>query len=154
MWLNSFGSKIATKADFLIPTLTAFESESIFINLEQRSQKTLKTLPGIGDSRDVKKILISLYPEIEKSQIIKNSKSSIFFDEIINNPKLFQSLSNKYSKENLFDSKFISQSSLVSNYPLKSSLEDFYRSNGFTKNSPTMAQCSQENRKESNNFKK
>jgi len=154
VWLNSFGSKIATKADFLIPTLTAFESESIFINLEQRSQKTLKTLPGIGDSRDVKKILISLYPEIEKSQIIKNSKSSIFFDEIINNPKLFQSLSNKYSKENLFDSKFISQSSLVSNYPLKSSLEDFYRSNGFTKNSPTMAQCSQENRKESNNFKK
>ena len=65
VWLNSFGSKIATKADFLIPTLTAFESESIFINLEQRSQKTLKTLPGIGDSRDVKKILISLYPEIE-----------------------------------------------------------------------------------------
>ena len=95
VWLNSFGSKIATKADFLVPTLTAFESESIFINLEQRSQKTLKTLPGIGDSRDVKKILISLYPEIEKSQIIKNSKSSVFFDEIINNPKLFQSLSNK-----------------------------------------------------------
>ena len=154
VWLNSFGSKIATKADFLVPTLTAFESESIFINLEQRSQKTLKTLPGIGDSRDVKKILISLYPEIEKSQIIKNSKSSVFFDEIINNPKLFQSLSNKYSKENLFDSKFISQSSLVSNYPLKYSLEDFYRSNSFTKNSPTMAQCSQENRKESNNFKK
>jgi NADH-quinone oxidoreductase chain G len=154
VWLNSFGSKIATKADFLVPTLTAFESESIFINLEQRSQKTLKTLPGIGDSRDVKKILISLYPEIEKSQIIKNSKNSVFFDEIINNPKLFQSLSNKYSKENLFDSKFISQSSLVSNYPLKSSLEDFYRSNSFTKNSPTMAQCSQENRKESNNFKK
>ena len=154
VWLNSFGSKIATKADFLVPTLTAFESESIFINLEQRSQKTLKTLPGIGDSRDVKKILISLYPEIEKSQIIKNSKFSVFFDEIINNPKLFQSLSNKYSKENLFDSKFISQRSLVSNYPLKSSLEDFYRSNSFTKNSPTMAQCSQENRKESNNFKK
>ena len=39
-------------------------------------------------------------------------------------------------------------------YPLKSSLEDFYRSNKFTKNSLTMAQCSQENRKESNNFKK
>ena len=39
-------------------------------------------------------------------------------------------------------------------YPLKSSLEDFYRSNKFTKNSLTMAQCSQENRKEFNNFKK
>ena len=45
VWLTSFGSKIATKADFLVPTLTAFESESIFINLEQRSQKTLKNSP-------------------------------------------------------------------------------------------------------------
>jgi len=154
VWLNSFGSKFATNADFLIPTLTAFESENIFINLEQRAQKTLKSLPGIGDSRDVKKILISLYPEIQKSQVEENSKTSLFFDEIINNPKLFQSLSNKYSKAGLFNSKFINRNSLVSNYPLKASLEDFYRSNSFTKNSPTMAQCSQENRNESNNFKK
>ncbi len=154
VWLNSFGSKFATNADFIIPTLTAFESENIFINLEQRAQKTLKSLPGIGDSRDVKKILISLYPEIQKSQVEENSKTSLFFDEIINNPKLFQSLSNKYSKAGLFNSKFINRNSLVSNYPLKASLEDFYRSNSFTKNSPTMAQCSQENRNESNNFKK
>ena len=122
--------------------------------MEQRAQKTLKSLPGIGDSRDVKKILISLYPEIQKSQVEKNSKTSLFFDEIINNPKLFQSLLNKYSKAGLFNSKFINRSSLISDYPLKASLEDFYRSNSFTKNSPTMAQCSQENRNESNNFKK
>ena len=154
VWLNSFGSKAATKAAFLVPTLTSFESENIFINLEQRSQKTLKTLPGIGDSRDTKKILGSLYPEIKKVDIIENSRFYKFFDEIINKPKLFQSLSNKYSKGNLFDSNFVSQSSMISKYPLKSSLEDFYRSNGFTKNSPTMAQCSQENRKEFNNFKK
>ena len=153
-WLNSFGSKIATKADLLIPTLTAFEAENVFINLEQRAQKTLKTLPGIGDSRDVKKILSSIYPEIQKSEIDKNSKCYEFFNEIVNNPKLFQSLSNRYSNENLFSSSFISQKSTVSKYPLKSSLEDFYRSNGFTKNSPTMAKCSQENRKEFHNFKK
>jgi hypothetical protein len=98
--------------------------------------------------------LISLYPEIQKSQVEKNSKTSLFFDEIINNPKLFQSLSNKYSKAGLFNSKFINRSSLISDYPLKASLEDFYRSNSFTKNSPTMAQCSQESRNEFNNFKK
>ena len=59
IWLNSFGSKIATKADLLIPTLSSFESENLYVNLEQRSQKTLKALPAIGDSRDVKKIFRS-----------------------------------------------------------------------------------------------
>ena len=154
VWLSSFGSKIATKADILIPTLTPFESENTFINLEERSQKTLKSLPGIGDSRDVKKILVSLYPEIKKSQVSLNSTCYEFFDEIINNPKVFKNLSNKFSNENLFESKYVDQKNLVSKYPLKSSLEDFYRSNVFTKNSLTMAQCSQENRKGFNNFKK
>ena len=154
VWLSSFGSKMATKADILIPTLTPFESENTFINLEERSQKTLKSLPGIGDSRDVKKILVSLYPEIKKSQVSLNSTCYEFFDEIINNPKVFKNLSNKFSTENLFESKYVDQKNLVSKYPLKSSLEDFYRSNVFTKNSLTMAQCSQENRKGFNNFKK
>ena len=154
VWLSSFGSKIATKADILIPTLTPFESENTFINLEERSQKTLKSLPGIGDSRDVKKFLVSLYPEIKKSQVSLNSNCYEFFNEIINNPKVFKNLSNKFSTENLFESKYVDQKNLVSKYPLKSSLEDFYRSNVFTKNSLTMAQCSQENRKGFNNFKK
>ena len=154
VWLSSFGSKIATKADILIPTLTPFESENTFINLEERSQKTLKSLPGIGDSRDVKKFLVSLYPEIKKSQVSLNSNCYEFFNEIINNPKVFKNLSNKFSNENLFESKYVDQKNLVSKYPLKSSLEDFYRSNVFTKNSLTMAQCSQENRKGFNNFKK
>ena len=70
IWLNSFGSKIATKADLLIPTLSSFESENIYINLEQRSQKTLKALPAIGDSRDVKKILGSM----ARNQSKKNKK--------------------------------------------------------------------------------
>ena len=61
---------------------------------------------------------------------------------------------NKYSHENLLESNFIGEKSIISNYPLKSSLEDFYRSNSFTKNSITMAQCSQEKRKDANNFKK
>ena len=154
VWLSSFGSKMATKADILIPTLTPFESENTFINLEERSQKTLKSLPGIGDSRDVKKFLVSLYPEIKKSQVSLNSNCYEFFNEIINNPKVFKNLSNKFSNENLFESKYVDQKNLVSKYPLKSSLEDFYRSNVFTKNSLTMAQCSQENRKGFNNFKK
>jgi NADH-quinone oxidoreductase chain G len=154
IWLNSFGSKIATKADLLIPTLSPFESENVYINLEQRAQKTLKTLPGIGDSRDVKKILISMYPEISKEKIKNNSKFLNFFEELALNPNKFQSLNNKYSNESIFNGKYSNGKYSVETYPLKSSLEDFYRSNKFTKNSLTMAQCSQENRKEFNNFKK
>jgi len=153
-WLNSFGSKIATKADLLIPTLSSFESENLYINLEQRPQKTLKTLPGIGDSRDTKKILLSMYPEIDKEKMKNNSNFLNFFNELALNPNKFQSLNNKYSDESIFDGKYAIGKNLVETYPLKSSLEDFYRSNKFTKNSLTMAQCSQENRKEFNNFKK
>ena len=154
IWLNSFGSKIATKADLLIPTLSSFESENLYVNLEQRSQKTLKALPGIGDSRDVKKILGAMYPEISPEKIKENSRFLNFFEELASNPNKFQSLRNRYSNEDLFSKKYSSEKNLIELYPLKSSLEDFYRSNKFTKNSLTMAQCSQENRKESNNFKK
>jgi NADH-quinone oxidoreductase chain G len=154
IWLNPFGSKIATKADMLIPTLSSFESENLYVNLEQRSQKTLKTLPGIGDSRDVKKILTAIYPEIKREKIDKNSKFLNFFEELALNPNKFQSLHNKYSDKDLFTSNYSIEKNLVESYPLKSSLEDFYRSNKFTKNSLTMAQCSQENRKEFDNFKK
>ena len=138
----------------LIPTLSSFESENLYINLEQRPQKTLKTLPGIGDSRDVKKILGAMYPEIEQKEIKENSRFLRFFEELASNPNKFQFIQNKYSNEELFNKRFFEEKNSIESYPLKSSLEDFYRSNKFTKNSLTMAQCSQENRKEFNNFKK
>ena len=97
---------------------------------------------------------MSLYPEIKQSTISKNYNCYNFFKEISNEPKIFQTLKNKYSDENLLESNFISKKSIISNYPLKSSLEDFYRSNSFTKNSMVMAQCSQEKRRDANNFKK
>ena len=42
VWLNSFGSKFATNADFLIPTLTAFESENISYKFGAESTKNFK----------------------------------------------------------------------------------------------------------------
>ena len=95
-----------------------------------------------------------MYPEISKEKIKNNSKFLNFFEELALNPTKFQSLNNKYSNESIFDGKYSTEKYSVETYPLKSSLEDFYRSNKFTKNSLTMAQCSQENRKEFNNFKK
>jgi hypothetical protein len=53
----------------------------------------------------------------------------------------------------MFDTKGFSVLNFVSLYPIKSSLEDFYRSNNLSKNSITMAQCSQAVREKFNNFK-
>ena len=109
VWLNSFGSKLASKANLLIPTLSSFESENLYINLEQRPQKTLKTLPGIGDSRDVKKILGAMYPEIEQKEIKENSRFLRFFEELASNPNKFQFIQNKYSNEELFNKRFFEE---------------------------------------------
>ena len=152
IWLNSYGSELAKNSNILIPTLSSFEAENIFINLEERPQKTLKTLSGIGDARNVKKILMSFYPEINSKVFDDKWKSLTFFNELLVDPEKFQKLIVKYSKKDLFNSNFIENKNIICKYPLKSSLEDFYRSNSFTKNSFVMAQCSQEVRKNSSNF--
>jgi len=153
IWLNTHGSKIATKADLLIPTLTSFESEGVYINLEQRAQKTLKTLPGINDSREIKRILTALYPEIDSERTKKSLTFLNFFNEIIAQPNKFQMLKNKFLSVNLLEDKYLNTKNYCNKYPLKPVMVDFYRTNKFTKNSLIMAKCSQEMRKNSNNFK-
>jgi NADH dehydrogenase/NADH:ubiquinone oxidoreductase subunit G len=144
IWFNTHGSNLATKADILIPTLTPFESENIHVNFEQRAQKTLKTLPGVGESRDLKFIMKAVY---SKKIDLKKNESFEFLEEIVNNPKIFKTIKNIFSKYDLLNSKYLTDKNFLVNYPLKSSLEDFYRSNKFTKNSKVMSQCSQQLRK-------
>jgi len=149
IWLNTHGSKIATKADVLIPTLTPFEEENTYLNFEQRAQKTLKTLPGVGESRETKKIIKALYSE---KVGFKGDASFNIFKELTENPEKFKTLKNIFSKLDLLNSNFLKHKNTFVNYPLKSSLEDFHRSNKFTKNSKVMSQCSQESRKNYRNF--
>ena len=144
IWFNTHGSNIATKSNILIPTLSSFESENIHINFEQRAQKTLKTLSGVGESRNLKSILKALYSE---KMTFKERHSFDFFNEIINNPEKFKKIQNIFSKYDLLNSKYLKNKNLLFNHPLKSSLEDFYRSNKFTKHSKTMSKCSQQIRK-------
>lgn len=118
------------------------------MNLEQRPQKTLKSLNGVGDARDFKKILKALY---SKKVNFKNDSFS-FFNEIVEHPNKFKTLTNKLTNSSLLTSSYLKNKNFVMNYPLKSSLEDFYLSNLFTKNSKIMAQCSQETRKTFKNF--
>jgi NADH-quinone oxidoreductase chain G len=144
VWFNTHGSNIATKTNILIPTLTGFESENIHVNFEQRSQKTLKTLPGVGESRDLKFILKAMYSERVNLQ---ENNTFNFLEEVVNNPHKFKTIKTIFSKYDLLNSKYLNNTNFLINYPLKSSLEDFYRSNKFTKNSKVMSQCSQQVRK-------
>ena len=153
IWLNTHGSKLASKADLLIPTVTEFETESTFINLEQRPQKTLKSLSGINDSRSVNSILVAVFPAITQEVIAKTSTFLHFLDDIVSQPNIFKTLKNKFSTKDIFYTKYLKHSNILNSYPLKSSIEDFYRSNTLSKNSLTMVQCSQESRKVFNNFK-
>ena len=149
VWFNTHGSAISKQSSVLIPVLTSFEIENKYMNLEQRPQKTLKSLNGIGDARDLKKILKALY---SKKLNLKSSQALNFLDEIIEHPNKFKTLANTLTKQTLFSSNYLKTKNVVMNYPLKSSLEDFYLSNLFTKNSKVMAQCSQGVRKTFNNF--
>ena len=150
VWFNTHGSSISKQSSVLIPVLTSFEIENKYMNLEQRPQKTLKSLNGIGDARDLKKILKALYSK--KLNLKKSSQSLNFLNEMIEHPNKFKTLANTLTKQTLLNSNYLKMKNVVMNYPLKSSLEDFYLSNLFTKNSKVMAQCSQGVRKTFNNF--
>jgi len=149
VWINSHGSEIAVKADILIPTLTSFEAENIFVNFEQRAQKTLKTFSSVGESRELKKIIKAFYSE---SISFKKNEKLNFLDEIITSPEKFKTLQNIFLKQDMLTSKYLKNQNIISNYPLKGSFEDFYRSNKFTKNSKVMSKCSNETRKNFKNF--
>lgn len=142
-WVNTHGSKIASKTKYVIPTITNFEGENIYLNLEQRPQKTYKTLNSFFEARSIKSILSSTY-NIES----KNTYSSInYIYEMIKFPEKFNTISLLLSK-NILSKDFIT----IKSYPLKSNLEDFYCSNQFSKNSIVMQKCSQKIRKDSVNF--
>ena len=43
IWINTHGSTVASNNQYIVPSITNFEQENIYLNLEQRPQKTLKT---------------------------------------------------------------------------------------------------------------
>jgi NADH dehydrogenase/NADH:ubiquinone oxidoreductase subunit G len=149
VWINSHGSKIASMAKYIVPSATYFEQEGLFINLEQRPQKALKTLGNVEDARSTKSILLSMYPSVSEKKLSFLN----FLNEIVLSPKLFKSIQNKFSSLSGGGTNYLSSINLVSEYPIKSTIEDFYRSTNMSKNSITMAKCSQEQRKTINNFK-
>jgi NADH-quinone oxidoreductase subunit G len=146
IWLNSHGSNMALEADIIIPTLTSFENEEIFLNLEERPQKTNRTFSSFFNAQSTKNIFRSIF-DLNEQEVSNKVNSFNYLLEIINSGTKFNSLNNILALD-LRGSNVIR----ISNYPIKSNIEDFYLSNKFTKNSLIMNQCSQLVRKSSINF--
>jgi len=148
--INSHGSNLTNKANVAVPCLTAFEEEGIYLNLENRAQKALKIFSKVNDSRSVKNILSTLIKifthEIKPSKFLNSTY------ETVENSSLFNNTDKKFSLKLSQNSKNITKIYNYSFYPVKTSSEDFYRSNSFTKNSIIMNKCSQELRSLNDNF--
>jgi NADH dehydrogenase/NADH:ubiquinone oxidoreductase subunit G len=148
-WLNTHVSDICFKSSAIIPILTSFEQEEIHLNLENRSKKTENLLLSPFDARSLQQIITSLF---KKNIIIKKN---LFFDHILesaNNSELFEFNHSLLGKDFMLNDISSVEIELITNYPLKSQIEDFYRSNKNTKNSLVMISCSREKRKNIFNF--
>jgi NADH-quinone oxidoreductase chain G len=143
-WFNTHGSSVAVHANFIVPTLTFFEVENTYLNLDGIKRKSQKVLPGLKDSQSVIYILRTI-----KKIIIDHSKSFIitcnnnFLNKIDNNNKF------KFKPILSFiDNKF----DFVFNCPNKNILENFYNDSILTKNSVILSKRAQEQQKNAHNI--
>jgi len=145
-WFNTHGSSIAKSSNLIIPTLTAFETESIYLNIESRPQKTQSVIKNFYNAKDIKKIIYAIF---NKNILMRNAKELLFVYEYLEDSFKFDkglNLSlNLNSKQ---------KESFLSKYPVKSIFEDFYQTNTLSVNSRTMAECSRAAQKVSTNFNK
>lgn len=127
-WFNTHGSTLAGQADFILPTLTFFENESIYMNIDGNIKKSQKVLPVLKDSRSVYSILKTLFKETEDT-----SKNFIQY-----------SIDKDYKTKFKQDFRVTHTCTHILNSPNKSVLENTYGDNVLTKNSIILSQRIQE----------
>lgn len=153
VWLNPYGSAVATKNKYILPTLNYAEEKNIYLNLEQRPQQTSILFTKINNTKSTKFFLKYILNYIAKKDVSYTYKNLNFLHEMINNLDLFKKIKNKMtnsfvkivykdSKEFLF----------LSDYKTKPILEDFFLINNFCKNSLVMNNLSLEYRKSNSKF--
>ena len=146
-WLNTHNSQIIHESHYSLPTKSFFESEGTFFNLEERPQKTFKTSYKISNKLGLRSIAL-----VFKGILGGFAPSSFlsYVGEIIKKPKKFSYMEKTFC--NLKSRKAASSTTQLSNYPLLSSIEDFYTSGYFSKNSSTMLSCSKEAREKQKSY--
>lgn len=157
LWLNTHGSKLATKFNTILPVLTSFETEQTYFNLEARPQKTQKSFSTFFDAKSTSDIVGSIF-NIQNSDM--NSVKETFLTSIheqIERADLYNSLKDTKSPfisvmKNIRDNKLTAYPISLSKYPIKQKLKDFYSSDTITRNSSIMQECSSELKHSFTNF--
>jgi hypothetical protein len=138
---------LAKKSDFLIPTLTSFEKDGVFVNFEGKSQKACKSILNANKNIINFEFLFSFFRNFYTSNKCKNKSAFLFFIEMSKKFVIFE------KNQFFFSTNFFTNSlAFFEKYPLKTSFEDFYQTDAFTKNSLNMFKRSKEIRKLSTNF--
>ena len=137
MFIGTNGCEFTAKADIIMPTTTFLEKEGVYMNLEGRVQKTSKATSGPALVRDPSRILQILTKKLLPSEKIKE----LDYNAVTLIGKSFGEIVNKsYKKSN------------ISRLPFSPFLTDFYISDSLSKNSTTMAKCSDVYRASFKNF--
>lgn len=148
IWLHTHGSQIATHCDVILPILSYFETEGIFINLEKRPQKSIKMLEN-RSSNTVYSIyeIINIIKKNNNINFLKTSTPFNYVDEILENPNLFNNIT-----KNFFE--IINQNNNILgtylNYPFKPIINDFYVTNSYSQYSINMLNYSNNKRIKNN----
>ncbi len=157
VWLNSHGSSLATKFKTIVPTLTSFETEQVYINLEARPQMTQKSFASFFDVKSTQDIVVSMF-NLNKTDLNSTTENSLsHIVEQISNVNLYDSQKEFVSPfktivNKLSENDYISNPVSISTYPVKQKIKDFYCTDTITRNSVIMQECSSEIIKNSTNF--
>ena len=149
-WIASNLSAICTRIDAVLPTHSFFQEADFFFNLEQRPQNSGFVFKPLSESRSFPSYFSRFFFDL-------NSKSKNTFEhnryvlELKANTELFE-INKKATFKNNLKIKLLSNT-LVVYQPLKSLIEDFFLFNtALNKNSKTLQNCSNLNRKKATNF--
>lgn len=149
IWGHCNGSVAASLNDLILPLSSFVEDENEYLNAESRFIKSTRIFTSIKSIRSVSLLIKALL----SSDLTFNS------DNLLVNPFSFLSNDDHFQSftysDNLFTTNFNSKvlnPDLCTLLPLKSTIEDFYLVDTFTRSSQIMGQCSSIFRKRAINF--
>ena len=145
-WVSSHGPLIFKQLHYLIPTLTFFEKNGIYINLDGKAQKAYSL--NLKSKRDVASLIDIILPffftkHIFSLSTFENQSVFFYFFEMLN-ISFFEDLYLINLQNKKHNNSYIT---FFQKYPFKPFIEDFYCTNTFTKNSINMSLKSRDTRK-------
>lgn len=142
IWGQSNGSVAASMNDLILPLSLFVEGENEYVNAESRYLRTTKVFAPVKSIRSLNVLLTALGGKGAVSNPLAISSNDEEFATFAGSQKVFTSFINTK----------VTNSDLCSLLPLKSTVEDFYLVDSFTRSSQIMGQSSTIYRKQASNF--